>query len=99
MRTVKVTEVFHASNLSALDNVTDAILDDLINGETEELFDADVSTELATGLVEVSVVSVGSDFGEAVSRASLAIHRAIEATGMKVAFDKQSERSDVVVPA
>lgn len=99
MRTVKVTEVFHASNLSVLDNVTDAILDELINLQTEDLFDADLSAELATGLVEVSVVSVGSDFGEAVSRASLAIHRAIEATGMEVAFDKQSERSDVVVPA
>ena len=99
MKTVKVTEVFQASDLGGLDNVTDAILDELINLQTEDLFDADLSAELATGLVEVSVVSVGSDFSEAVSLASLAIHRAIEATGMKVAFDKQSERSDVVVPA
>jgi hypothetical protein len=99
VKTVKVTEVFRAGEVGALDNITDSILNELINRETEELFDADVSAELATGLVEVSVVSVGSDFSEAVSRASLAIHRAIETTGMKVAFDKQSERSDVVVPA
>ena len=99
MKTVKVTEIFRASDVSSLDNVTDAILDELISLQTEELFDVDLSAELATGLVEVSVVSVGSDFGQAVSRASLAIHRAIEATGMTVAFEKQSERSDVVVPA
>lgn len=67
--------------------------------QTEVLFDADLSAELASGLVEGSVVSVGSDVGQAVLRASLANHRAIEATGMSAAFDKQSERSDVVVPA
>lgn len=105
VKSVKVTEVFRVGRVSDLDHLTDAVLTHLMSLEDGSLFDADVSAELATGLVEVSVLSVAQEFDLAVERGSAAIHEAmLEAGGYRnspssaVSFHTQARRSDLVVP-
>jgi len=104
---VKVTEVFRVLGASDLDQLTDDVLDHLVGMEGDALRDADVSVSLLSGIVEISIVSVAVDYDEAVEEGSAAIAQAILASGGRqqlvsatgVGFDKQGERSDLLVQA
>jgi hypothetical protein len=107
MHTVHVTEVYRASPLGTLDTVTDLVIDNLVAQQDASLFDADVSAELATGLVEISIVSRGDDYDQAVTRGCSVIWNAISAAGehkemrgvAPVQFEKQSSRSELLILA
>jgi len=106
-KSVKVTEFFRIFGSRDLDQLTDDVLDELMSLEAEDLCDAEVSATLSSGIVEISIVAIGDDFDEAVTRGSAAISQAILASGNRqeraggagVGFDKQGERSDLLVQA
>ena len=97
MVAVKLTQLFVAHDTRGLDVLTDTVLDHLASNENGTLFDADVSAELTSGLVEVSVLATGSDFDDAVSHASDAIDRAERAAGAAASFDELSRQAELVV--
>jgi len=107
MHTVHVTESFRASPVGPLDDVTNTLIEELIGHKDPCLFDADVSAELATGLVDISIVSRGDDYDHAVTRARSVIARAIAVAGVQnklrgsspVQWEKLSSRSEVSTQA
>jgi hypothetical protein len=107
MHTVHVTEIYRASPLDTLDAVTDIIIDNLVAQQDASTSDSDVSVELATGRVEISIVSGGDDYDQAVTRARSVIAEAIAAAGelhemrgvAPVQFEKQSSRSALLIQA
>jgi len=70
-------------------------------------FDADLSAELATGLVEISIVTRGDDYDRTVTRARSVIAGSIAAAvklheirGVApVQFERQSSRSELLIQA
>jgi len=107
MHTAHVTEIFRASPVGPLDVLTDKVLDGLVEQQDASVFDADVSAELATGLVEISIVAHGDDYDQAVTRGRSVIWKAISAAGehkemrgvAPVQFEKQSSRSELLIQA
>jgi hypothetical protein len=107
MHTVHVTEVYRASPLGTLDAVTDLVIDNLVAQQDASLFDADVSAELATGLVEISIVTRGNDYDQAVTRGRSVIAESIAAAGelhemggaSRGQFEKLSSRSALLIQA
>jgi hypothetical protein len=107
MHTVHLTEVYRASPLGTLDAVTDLVIDNLVTQQDALIFDADVSAELTTGLVEISIVSRGDDCDQTVTRGRSVIWKAIAAAGelhekqgaSPVRFEKQSSRSALLIQA
>lgn len=99
---VKLTKRFSVRGAVDLDEHTDAVMDELMSLESDTLFDADVSAELATSTVEISVVAKSESFDEAASLADSAIRSAIHATGahtpewVNVAFTPTATKSNLV---
>jgi len=107
VKRVKVTEVFHVESSGQLDQLTDDVLDALMEVQSTSLFDADVSATLAEGIVEISIVCIDDDFDRAVGRGRDAIRDAIVRSGGSQQFtttpdgefDKRAERSDLLTQA
>jgi hypothetical protein len=81
MIAVRLTKSFTVTGNDDLDAHTDAVMDELLALEGEDVTDADVSANLEDRTVEISIVAHADDFDTALSCADGVIRTAIHATG------------------
>lgn len=72
------SEAFAAEKFSAH---LDIVMDELLGLETDSLFDSDISAELTTGTMQITVSAKAVDFDQALSIADSAIRAAIHSAG------------------
>lgn len=81
---VKLTKTFNVTGVESVDELdqhTDAVMDELLALECDDVTDADISAELVRGVVEVSIVAGADNFDAALERADACIRSAIHAAG------------------
>lgn len=81
MLSVKVSREFLVQGTTNLDELTDALMEELVALEDITLTDSDISATLETGHVVMSVIAVAENFDQAVLRGDSAIRTAIHASG------------------
>jgi len=100
---VKLTKTFKVEghrDTEHLDAHTDRVMEELLALESDTVTDADVSAELANGIVEVSIVVSGEDFDTAAQLADVCIRTAIHAAGGSTPDWKTIDfRAQELVPA
>jgi hypothetical protein len=101
MIAVNLTRHFQVSGCDrdTLDAHSDAVMDELLILESEQVFDADMSVDLGRMTVSVSIVAYGDNEAEAAIKADSTIRAAIHAAngstpGWKYAEWKESEHID-----
>lgn len=102
MMYVKLLKGFIVSGGADLDDHTDAVMDELLKLENENICDSDVSADLEEHTVEISIVASAETFDEAASLADATIRTAIHAAGgstpkwKSVSYLPQKSEADLI---
>lgn len=78
---VRLTRTFLVQGSGDLDAATDAVMEEMVKLESEDLCDSNLSANLADNIVELEMVGRAQTFDVAVERADSAIRTAIHAAG------------------
>ncbi|MGV1034326.1 MAG: hypothetical protein ACOYBP_03780 [Microbacteriaceae bacterium] len=102
MVTAKVSRAFAVTGADDLDAHTDAVMEELLVLEDGALTDSDVSSELSSQMVVISMTATAADFDGAIALADAAIRTAIHAAGghtpdwRNVEFHPQKQEAELI---
>ncbi len=81
MLAVKVSREFLVQGANNLDALTDQVMEELLSLEGSTISESDVTAELSSSQVTISVIAQAISFDEAVLQGDSAIRTAIHASG------------------
>lgn len=81
MLSVRVSRDFRLDGSQNLDAVIDILMEELLRLESVSILDSEITAELASWLLRISLIAKAETFDEAVSLGDAAIRTAIHASG------------------